>query len=112
MTGFDAVVRVARLALLSSAEGVETLQRYVARAASAYRIDLGILVLPEQVLLRDRGSTAVDSVAVVREAPGIFRLDQFAALKRILSQMEDGLDSDAACRRNAMSACWRHRMRS
>jgi hypothetical protein len=81
MTGFDAVVRVARLALLSSAEGVETLQRHVARAASAYRIDVDVLALPEQILLKEQGSSAVDSVAFVREAPGIFRLDQLAALK-------------------------------
>jgi hypothetical protein len=54
MTGFDAVVRVARLALQSSAEGVETLHRYVARAASAYRIDVDVMVLPEQILLKEQ----------------------------------------------------------
>jgi hypothetical protein len=84
MTGFDAVVRVARLALQSSAEGVETLHRYVARAASAYRIDVDVMVLPEQILLKEQGSGPVERLVVVRETPGIFRLDQLAALKRIL----------------------------
>lgn len=97
MSGFDAVVRVARLALQSSAEGVETLQSYIARAASAYRIPVDVLVLPEQILLKETGSASGDSLAVVREAPGIFRLDQLAALKRVLVHIEDGLESDAAC---------------
>jgi len=34
----------------------------------------------------------------VRATPGIFRLDQLAALKRVLVQIERGLDGDAACR--------------
>ena len=54
MTGFDAVVRVARLALQSSGEGVETLERYVARAASAYGNAVDVVMLPEQILIRDR----------------------------------------------------------
>jgi hypothetical protein len=55
MSGFDAVVRVARLALQSSAEGVETLQRYVAPAASAYRINVDVMVLPAQISARRTG---------------------------------------------------------
>ena len=98
MTGFDAVVRVASLALQSSGEGVETLERYVARAASAYGIAVDVAVLPEQILLRERGSENVSNLAVVRATPGIFRLDQLAALKRALVQIERGLDADAACR--------------
>jgi hypothetical protein len=49
MTAFDAVVRVARLALQSSGEGVETFERYVARAASAYGIAVDVVMLPEQI---------------------------------------------------------------
>jgi len=61
MTGFDAVVRVARLALQSSGEGVETLERYVARAGSAYDIAVDVVVLPEQILIRGRtrGQSAI-----------------------------------------------------
>ena len=83
MTGFDAVVRVARLALQSSGEGVETLERYVARAASAYGIavDVDVVTLPEEILIRDKASESVSNLAVVRATPGIFRLDQLAALK-------------------------------
>ena len=81
MSGFDAVVRVARLALQSSAEGVEALQSYIARAASACRIPVDVLVLPEQILLKEAGSALSYSLAVVRETLGIFRLDQLAALK-------------------------------
>ena len=100
MTGFDAVVRVARLALQSSGEGVETLERYVARAASAYGIavDVDVVTLPEQILIRDKASESVSNLAVVRATPGIFRLDQLAALKRVLVEIERGLDADAACR--------------
>lgn len=79
MTGFDAVVRVARLALQSSGEGVETLERYVARAASAYGIAVDVVTLPEQILIRDKASESVSNLAVVRATPGIFRLDQLAA---------------------------------
>ena len=98
MTGFDAVVRVARLALQSSGEGVETLERYVARAASAYGIVVDVVTLPEQILIRDKASESVSNLAVVRATPGIFRLDQLAALKRVLVEIEHGLDADAACR--------------
>ncbi len=98
MTAFDAVVRVARLSLQSSAEGVETLERYVARTAGAYGIAVDVVTLPEQILIRDEDSKAVGSLAVLRATPGIFRLDQLAALKRVLVQIERGLDADAACR--------------
>ena len=98
MTGFDAVVRVANLALKSSAEGVETLERYVARTATAYGIPVDLVVLPEQIILRETGSENVSQLAVVRATPGIFRLDQLAALKRVLMQIERGLDADTACR--------------
>jgi uncharacterized membrane protein YjjP (DUF1212 family) len=98
MTGFDAVVRVANLALQSSGEGVETLERYVARTASAYGIAVDVVVLPEQIILREKDAENVSNLAVVRATPGIFRLDQLAALKRILVQIERGLDADAACR--------------
>jgi hypothetical protein len=40
MTGFDAVVRIARLALQSSGEGVESLHSFVDRTASMYGIGL------------------------------------------------------------------------
>jgi uncharacterized membrane protein YjjP (DUF1212 family) len=98
MTGFDAVVRIARLALQSSGEGVETLERYVARAGSAYGIAVDLVVLPEQILIRDKGSEAVHHLAILRATPGIFRLDQLAALKRVLAKIERGLDADDACR--------------
>jgi uncharacterized membrane protein YjjP (DUF1212 family) len=98
MTGFDAVVRVANLALQSSGEGVETLERYVARTASAYGIAVDVVVLPEQIILREKDADNVSNLAVVRATPGIFRLDQLAALKRILVQIERGLYADAARR--------------
>ena len=84
MPGFDVVVRVARLALESSAEGVEVLERTVSRAASACGTEVDLVILPEQVLLTERSSGEVGRTAVVRAAPGIFRLDQVAALKRRL----------------------------
>ena len=56
-------------------------------------------MLPEQILIRDEDSEAVSHLAVVRATPGIFRLDQLAALKRVLVQIERGLDADAACQR-------------
>ena len=46
------------------------------------------MVLPEQVLITERSSGEVGRAAVVRAAPGIFRLDQVAALKRLLVRME------------------------
>jgi hypothetical protein len=71
MTGFDAVVRVANLALQSSGEGVETLERYVARTASAYGIAVDVVVLPEQIILREKDAENVSNLAVVRATPGI-----------------------------------------
>lgn len=96
--GFEVVVRVARLALESSGEGVETLERCVASAAAAYDLDVELVLLPEQILLTDRASGELSQLAVVRATPGIFRLDQVAALKRALVRMEHGLDPGAACR--------------
>ena len=55
-TGFDAVVGAARLALQSSGESIETLHSHVDRAASAYRIGVDVMVLPEQMRLKQRGS--------------------------------------------------------
>ncbi len=96
---FAVVVRVARLALESSGEGVAMLERSVARAASSYGVDVDLVLLPEQVLLTDRASGEVSHVAVVRATPGIFRLDQVAALKRLLVAMEQGMEPEEACRR-------------
>ncbi len=95
---FELVVRVARLALESSGEGVEMLERSVARAAASYGVDVDLVILPEQVLLTDRASGEVSHVAVVRATPGIFRLDQVAAVKRLLVRMEQGLDPAEAGR--------------
>lgn len=99
MTGFEVVVRVARLALESSAEGVEVLERSVVTAASAYGVDVDLVVLPEQILLTERTSGEVGRAAVVRATPGIFRLDQVAALKRFLVEAQRRpVDPDEACR--------------
>ena len=78
MQGFDVVVRVVRLALESSGEGVETLERGAAQAASAYGVDVDLVLLPEQVILTERVSGEVARVAVVRSTPGIFRLARVA----------------------------------
>ena len=51
MPGFEIVVRVARLAVESSAEGVEVLERAVSAAAAAYGVEVDLVVLPEQVLI-------------------------------------------------------------
>jgi uncharacterized membrane protein YjjP (DUF1212 family) len=94
--GFDVSVRVARLGLASSAEGVEMLERYVRRAAAAYGIDVVLVVLPEQVVVQEEGRSRS---VVVRSAPGIFRLDQVAALKRTLVAIEAGMSPAEACHR-------------
>jgi uncharacterized membrane protein YjjP (DUF1212 family) len=95
--GFDVAVRVARLALASSAEGVERLERSVRRSAAPYGTSIGLVVLPEQVVLQEE-CPGRERSAVVRAAPGIFRLDQVAALKRALTRIEGGLSADEACR--------------
>jgi hypothetical protein len=46
-SSFDVAVRVARLGLESSGEGVETMERYVARVSRAYDIAVETVVLPE-----------------------------------------------------------------
>ena len=99
MNGFDVVVRVARLMLASSGEGVETLERSIDRSAKIYGVDVAVLVLPEQVILTDTASGTTETVAVVRAIPSIFRLDQVSALKRTLVDAEEGLSADEACRR-------------
>lgn len=96
--GFDVVVRVARLALACSGEGVETMERYVERAAAAYDLDAEVVVLPEQVVVTDTVSGTSAELAVVRALPGVFRLDQLAALKRCLAGLGPGVDPDEACR--------------
>lgn len=96
--GFDVVVRVTRLALACSGEGVETMERYVGRAADAFGIDAEIVVLPEQVVVTDTTSGTSAELAVVRAVPGIFRLDQLAALKRCLAGLGPDSDPDRVCR--------------
>lgn len=99
LRGFDVVVRVARLALESSAEGVEVLERAVSGAASAYGVEVDLVILPEQVLITERSSGQVGRTAVVRATPGIFRLDRVAALKRLLVGLEQQPPApDEACR--------------
>ncbi|MFC7496377.1 MULTISPECIES: threonine/serine exporter family protein [unclassified Nocardioides] len=98
MDGFDVVVRVARLALASSAEGVGMLEDYVRRAAAPYRLDVALVVLPEQMVIQEVATERSRST-VVRAAPGIFRLDQVADLKRTLVEIEAGLDAGPACQR-------------
>ena len=95
--GFDVAVRVARLGLASSAEGVEMLERYVRRAAAAYDFEVALVVLPEQVVVQEDQERPRS--VVVRSAPGIFRLDQVAALKRVLVEIESGMSATDACRR-------------
>ena len=68
------------------------------QAASAYGVDVDLVLLPEQVIRTDRVSGEVARVAAVRSAPGIFRLDRVAALKRALSRMGPSLDAADACR--------------
>jgi hypothetical protein len=96
--GFEVVVGVARLALESSAEGVEVLERAVSAAAAAYGVEVDLVVLPEQVLITERSSGEVGRAAVVRATPGIFRLDQVAALKKFLVEVQDQpMDPAEAC---------------
>src|ERR1700759_2968737 len=98
MSGFEVVVRVARLALESSAEGVESLERSVARTAAAYDVDVDLVVLPEQILITERDSGEVGRAAVVRASPGIFRLDQVSGVKRFIVRVErEAVAPDAAC---------------
>ena len=66
------------------------------RPTASRRVD--VVTLPEQILIRDKASESVSNLAVVRATPGIFRLDQLATLKRVLVEIERGLDADAACR--------------
>jgi len=98
MDGFDVVVRVARLGLSASGEGTGMLELYVKRTADAYDIDVGMIVLPEQVVLQAADPNAPRS-DVVRVTPGIFRLDQVAELKRTLVAIESGMSADDACGR-------------
>jgi uncharacterized membrane protein YjjP (DUF1212 family) len=71
-SSFDVAVQVARLGLESSGEGVETMERYVARVSRAYDIPVETIVLPESVLLTDVSSGTAGQVRVVRAPPGIF----------------------------------------
>ena len=70
-SSFDVAGRVARLGLESSGEGVETMERYVARVSRAYDIPVETVVLPESVLLTEISSGATGQVRVVRATPDI-----------------------------------------
>ena len=96
---FDMVVSVARLGLESSGEGVETLERYVARAAAALGIEVRFVVLAEQVVVTEVAGGITQRLAIVRANPGIFRLDQLAALDRVLDDLEGGLEPEVASER-------------
>ena len=96
---FDVTVRVVELLLSSSGEGVETLEMYVGRLASAFGLDIELLVLPEQVLLTEKASGTSTPVAIVRRTPGLSRLDQVMDLKVLVSDIEQGLPLAEASRR-------------
>ena len=88
---FDVTVRVVELLFSSSGEGVETLEMYVGRLASAFGLDIELLVLPEQVLLTENASGTSTALAIVRRTPGLSRLDQVMDLKVLVSDIEHGL---------------------
>ena len=94
--GFGVAVRLARLGLASSAEASRC-WRSVRRVAAAYDTAVVLVVLPEQVVVQEDQERPRS--VVVRSAPGIFRLDQVAALKRVLGEIEGGLSASDACRR-------------
>jgi hypothetical protein len=55
----------------------------------------------EQIVVQETTSSTLSSrprTSVVRAAPGSFRLDQVAALKRTLVDVEGGLRAEVACR--------------
>ena len=62
-SAFDVAVRVARLGLESSGEGVETMERYVARVARAYGVAVDTVVLPPDPSGATRTGRRPDSCA-------------------------------------------------
>jgi uncharacterized membrane protein YjjP (DUF1212 family) len=87
---FALVRDIAQTELEGSGEGVFTVERTILSVARAYGLDVGVLVLPVQLLLTARAEQGY-ATAVVRATPGISRLDRVDALHRLVFEIRAGL---------------------
>lgn len=95
---FTLLKEVARLELEGSGEGVFTVEQTIRTVARAYDLDVGVFVLPVQLILTAH-TEAGYATAVVRASPGISRLDRVDALHRLVQDIRAGLPLDGARRR-------------
>jgi uncharacterized membrane protein YjjP (DUF1212 family) len=81
--------RLAQLLLRNSGEGAEQVESAVRTAARAFGATADLVVLPEaaSVAVSSHGRS---STVNVRAFPEVFRLDQLAALKPLLEDVENG----------------------
>jgi uncharacterized membrane protein YjjP (DUF1212 family) len=95
---FELVVGVAELELAGSGEGVFTIESTVRAVARAYGLEVGVFVLPAQLMLTVRDGP-LHGTAVVSATPGISRLDRVDGLYRLLAEIQAGMPVAEAQRR-------------
>jgi uncharacterized membrane protein YjjP (DUF1212 family) len=84
--------------LEGSGEGIFMVERTVRAVGRAYGLEVAAVVLPAQVVLTASDETGQATI-VVREMPGISRLDQVDGLHKLVAAIVDGLPLAEARRR-------------
>jgi uncharacterized membrane protein YjjP (DUF1212 family) len=81
---------VAATELEGSGEGIFTIAQHVNAVAHAYDLHIGMLVLPDQLVLSAHGEDGPATV-ILQASPGISRLDRVDAVHRLVEAIRQGL---------------------
>ena len=74
-----------------------TVEQTIRLVARAYGLDVGVFVLPAQIMLTAHDSSG-HATAVVHATPGISRLDRVDGLHKLVAQIRSGLPVEEARR--------------
>jgi uncharacterized membrane protein YjjP (DUF1212 family) len=94
---FQLLTDVAALELEGSGEGVFTVEQTIRLVARAYKLDVGVFVLPAQIMLTAHDPSG-DATTVVHATPGISRLDRVDGLHKLVAQIRAGMPVEEARR--------------
>lgn len=84
------LARLTGLLLRSSGEGAHRVERAVADSAHAFGGTASLLLMPEAAALTITAADGGTCTVIVHGFPGVFRLDQIAALKPLLAEVRAG----------------------